>query len=317
MRPINYKHLRYFWVVAKEGSIARASEILHLTPQTISGQLTLLEKSINVKLLVRSGRNLALTEAGRTAFDYANDIFLLGSELQDVLQNRPEGRPLRFTVGITNVIPKLIAHRLLEPALHLDKSVQLICYEDKMDKLLGDLAVHKLDMVLTDQPLRPSSNVRAFNHHLGECGVTFFGTADLACQCKNDFPLSLQGVPILLPARDTAVRSALSQWLDENKIHPNIAAEFDDSALMKSFGQKGVGVFTAPTVIEDEVIRQYKVELIGRIDSVREQFYAISGERKLKHPAVIAISEAARRRTFQDISALNENSEDQPASKPS
>jgi len=300
MRSINYKHLRYFWVVAKEGSIARASEILHLTPQTISGQLTLLEKSIDVKLLARSGRNLTLTEAGRTAFDYANDIFLLGSELQDVLHNRPEGRPLRFSVGITNVIPKLIAHRLLEPALQLEEPVQLVCYEDTIDKLLADLAIHKLDMVLTDQPLRSNSNVRAFNHHLGECSVTFFGTTKLAQKCKNNFPQGLQNVPMLLPTRETAVRNALNQWFNENKIRPHIAAEFDDSALMKSFGQEGVGVFPAPSAIEEEIIRQYKVEFIGRIDSIREQFYAVSGERKLKHPAVISISEAARRRIFQD-----------------
>ena len=299
MAKLNYKHLRYFWVVAKEGSIAQASQILHLTPQTISGQLSQFEKSLGTKLFTRSGRNLVLTEAGRTALEYAEDIFLLGAELEDQLSSRPAGRPLRFSVGITDVIPKLIAHRLLEPALQLPEPVHIICREGKLDDLLADIAVHKLDMLLTDRLINPASNVRAFNHLLGECGTTFFATPELASHYRNNFPSSLKNAPILLPTRETAIRHTLDQWFDELQFHPTVIGEFDDSALMKAFGQAGVGVFTAPTAIENEVIRQYKVKIIGQTETVREQFYAISAERKLKHPAVVAIRDTARQQIFR------------------
>ncbi len=299
MSKINYKHLRYFWVVAREGSIARAARILHLTPQTISGQLSLFEKSLGTKLFIRSGRSQVLTEAGHTALEYADDIFLLGAELEDQLNSRPAGRPLRFSVGITDVVPKLIAHRLLEPALQLAEPVQIICREGKLDNLLAEIAIHKLDMLLTDRPISPGTNVRAFNHLLGECGTTFFAAPRLAHRCRDSFPASLHSAPLLLPTRETAIRNSLTQWFDELQIHPGVMGEFDDSALMKTFGQAGVGIFTAPTVIENEVTRQYKVEAIGRADSVREQFYAISAERKLKHPAVIAIRDTARQQVFR------------------
>ncbi len=299
MRRLNYKHLRYFWTVAKHGSIARAAELLHLTPQTISGQLKQFEKSLGSPLFTRSGRKLILTETGRTVMEYAEDIFLLGAELEDLLGSRPAGRPLRFLVGITDVIPKLIAHRLLEPALQLAEPVHIICREGKLESLLADIAIHKLDMLLTDRPISPTSNVRAFNHLLGECGTTFFAAPSLAHGYRKNFPGSLMDAPLLLPTRETAIRSSLTQWFDELQIRPNPVGEFDDSALMKAFGQAGVGLFSAPTVIETEVIRQYKVEIVGRAENVREQFYAISAERKLKHPAVIAIRDTARQQIFR------------------
>ncbi len=299
MARLNYKHLHYFWTVAKQGSIARAAELLHLTPQTISGQLKQFEKSLGSQLFARSGRKLVLTEVGRTVMEYAEDIFLLGAELEDLLGSRPAGRPLRFLVGITDVIPKLIAHRLLEPALQLTEPVHIICREGKLENLLADIAVHKLDMLLTDRPISPASNVRAFNHLLGECGTTFFAAPPLARNCETNFPYSLRDMPLLLPTHETAIRSSLTQWFDELQLRPNLIGEFDDSALMKAFGQAGVGVFTAPTVIENEVTRQYKVEIVGRSENVREQFYAISAERKLKHPAVIAIRDTARQQVFR------------------
>ncbi len=301
MHNINYKHLHYFWVVAKEGSIARASEQLHLTPQTISGQLSLLEKSIGKKLFSRSGRNLVLTEAGRVALEYADDIFLLGAELQNVLANRAdEGNPLRLSIGITDVIPKLIAHRLIEPALQLDEPVRIICLEDSFDNLLTKIATHKLDVVISDRPIRPTMNVRAFNHHLGGCGITFFAAPQLAAKYQPEFPHSLDQAPMLLPVVGNAIRREIMQWFDSLGIRPIIVGEFDDSALIKTFGQAGVGIFTAPTVIKKDVEQQHNVVAIGSTDKIHEAFYAISPERKLKHPGVIAINDSAHKNVFPD-----------------
>ncbi len=301
MNSINYKHLHYFWVVAREGSIARASEQLHLTPQTISGQLSLLEKSVGKKLFSRSGRNLVLTEAGRVALEYADDIFLLGAELQNVLSNRAaEGSPLRLSIGITDVIPKLIAHRLIEPALQLDEPVRIICHEDSLDNLLANIATHKLDVVISDRPIRPSMNVRAFNHHLGACGITFFAAPPLAQKYQSGFPHSLDQAPMLLPVAGNAIRREIMQWFDSLEIRPIIAGEFDDSALIKTFGQAGVGIFAAPTVIKRDVEKQHNVIAIGSTDKIHEEFYAISPERKLKHPGVIAINDSAHKNVFPD-----------------
>lgn len=298
MRGINYNHLYYFWMVAKEGGIARAGEVLHLTPQTISGQLHVLEESLGAKLFTRSGRNLVLTDMGRLALSYADEIFRLGAEMEDVLEGRVSGQALRFTVGIVDVVPKMIAYRLLEPALHLAEPVRIVCREGKLDNLLADIAVHKLDMVLADTPIGTAANVRAFNHLLGECGITFFAARELAPSYRSRFPESLRDAPMLLPATNTALRGALMQWLDQLNIQPRIAGEFEDSALMNAFGQAGVGIFIAPNVIEQEVMRQYDVEPIGRTDRVRERFYAISAERRLRHPAVVAVSNAARLEIF-------------------
>ena len=306
MARLNYKHLHYFWVVAREGSIAQAAQLLHVTPQTISGQLGQFEKSLGTKLFTRSGRHLLLTEAGRTAMEYAEDIFLLGAELEDQLSSRSSGRPLCFRVGVADVVPKLIAHRLLAPALQLAEPVRIICREGKLDNLLADIALHRLDMLLTDRPINPGGSVRAFNHLLGECGTAFFATPGLAQRYRDNFPYSLKDAPLLLPTHETAIRGGLTQWFDELQLHPSITGEFDDSALMKAFGQAGVGIFTAPMAIGDEVTRQYKVETVGQTNSVREQFYAISTERKLKHPAVIAIRDTARQKIFRRAGTLAE-----------
>lgn len=298
LRDLNYNHLYYFWRVAKEGGVARAAAVLHLTPQTVSGQLRTLETAAGTKLFARTGRRLVLTDTGQLAFDYADDIFRIGAEMKEALEGRTGGRPLPFTVGVVDVVPKIIAYRLLEPALRLPQPVRIVGREGKLDALLADLAGHKLDMVLADSPLGAAANVRAFNHLLGECGIVFFAARKLAPPYRRRFPQSLHGAPLLLPAANTAVRGALMQWLDRRDIRPRIAGEFDDSALMKAFGQAGAGVFVAPRVIEREVMRQYDVQPVGRTDEVRERFYAISAERKLRHPAVVAVNDAARLELF-------------------
>jgi LysR family transcriptional activator of nhaA len=296
---INYKHLHYFWVVAKEGGIARASERLHLTPQTISGQLSLLEDSLGEALFNRVGRNLELTETGRLALSYADEIFSLGGELEEMLHNLPEDRPLVFKVGVTDVVPKSIAYRLLAPSLKLPEAVRIICKEGNIESLLTELAVHKVDLVIADGPIPPNINVRGFNHPLGECGISFFAVPALAKKLGKDFPNNLNAAPMLLPGEMTVVQSRLLNWFDGLHIHPRIVGEFDDSALMKAFGQAGAGVFIAPSAIASEVEKQYGVVSIGQTDQVIEQFYAISVERKITHPAVAAITETARKWLFR------------------
>lgn len=295
MQWLNYHHLLYFWTVAKEGSIARACEKLILAQPTISAQLRDLEQSLGEKLLEREGRGLRLTDAGRLVFQYADEIFSLGKEMTDALRGRPTGRPMRLTVGIADVLPKLVSFRLLKPALQLGIPVQIQCKEDKPDRLLAELAIHNLDIVLSDAPVPPSIHVKAFSHLLGECGITFMGTPELARKYRVDFPSCLSGAPMLLPTENTVLRRALDQWFDTHGIHPDIQAEFEDSALLKVFGQEGMGVFAVPSAVEGEVRSQYGVHRVGQVDEVKERFYAISAERKLKHPAVLAISESARK----------------------
>ena len=297
---INYKHLHYFWVVAKEGGIARAGERLHLTPQTISGQLSLLEDNLGEALLTKVGRNLELTETGRQVLSYADEIFSLGGELEEMVRNLPGGRPQTFKVGVTEVVPKSIAYRLLVPAMKLPEPVRIVCREGSIDTLLAELAIHKVDLVIADEPIPPNVNVSGFNHLLGDCGITFLATSRLAKTLGSNFPRSLNGAPLLLPGEMTVVRSRLMQWLDGLHIYPRIVGEFDDSALMKAFGQTGSGVFIAPTPIAAEVEKQYGVVSVGQTDEVRDQFYAISVERKISHPAVAAITETAREWLFQD-----------------
>lgn len=302
MEWLNYHHLLYFWVVAREGSVTRASEQLYLSQPTISAQIRALERSLGEKLFMKSGRNLVLTEIGRVVFRYAEEIFSLGRELTDTLKGRTSarsvGRPVRFLVGIADVVPKLIAYRVLEPALRLTESVHVICKEDKPERLLAELAVHELDLVLTDAPISPSVKVKAYSHLLGECGVTIFATAKLATVYKKKFPALLDGAPFLLPTDNTSLRRSLDQWFETQGIRPMVMGEFEDSALVKVFGQTGIGLFAAPTAIEEEVRKQYGVQPVGHIEDVRERFYAISVERKLKHPAVVAISETARQELF-------------------
>ncbi len=300
MRGNNYNHLYYFWVVAREGSLTRAARTLHLTPQTISSQLRGLEEVLGVELFDRSGRNLVLTESGRLALGFADEIFRLGAEMSEALKGRRTGQALQFSVGVVDVVPKPVAYRLLEPALNLPgQPVRILCREGKLDALLADIAIHKLDMILADRPLGGTHNVRAFNHPLGECGITFFAAPRLAEGLREGFPASLQGAPVLIPAESTTLRGALLHWLDRQGIRPRITGELEDRALMQAFGQKGVGVFVSPSVIDQEIASQYQVEPIGSTDEVRERYYAISAERRLRHPAVVAISEAARTDLFQ------------------
>jgi LysR family transcriptional regulator, transcriptional activator of nhaA len=298
MEWLNYHHLLYFWTVANEGSIARACEKLLLAQPTISGQLRALERSLGDKLFARSGRGLVLTETGQTVYRYADEIFTLGKELADTLKGRPTGRPLRLRVGVADVLPKIVSYRLLEPALHLTEPVQIICREGKPDCLLAELSLHGLDIVLTDAPVGPSVKVRAFSHLLGECGVSIVATAELAKRLRKRFPQSLDGAPFLLPTDNTVLRRSLDQWFEAKGIRPVIRAECEDSALLKAFGQDGIGAFSVPSVVEKEVCRQYRVNPIGRLEEVKERFFAISVERKLKHPAVVAISDAARQKLF-------------------
>jgi LysR family transcriptional regulator, transcriptional activator of nhaA len=299
---LNYHHLLYFWVTAREGSVTRASEQLYLSQPTISAQIRALEHALGEKLFAKSGRNLVLTEIGRVVFRYAEEIFSLGKELTDTLKGRSStrsaSRPIRFLVGIADVLPKLVAYRVLEPALRLTEQVYIICKEGKPERLLAELAVHELDIVLTDTPMNPNIKVKAYNHLLGECGVTIFAAAKIAASYKRKFPQSLNGAPFLLPTENTSLRRSLDQWFEAQGIKPVAVGEFEDSALLKVFGQTGLGLFAGPSAIEAEIRKQYGVQVIGRIDAIREHFYAISVERKLKHPAVVAISEAARQELF-------------------
>jgi LysR family transcriptional activator of nhaA len=295
---INYHHLLYFWTVAREGTITKACRQLHLTQPTISAQLRMLEDHLGEKLFLRSGRSLVLTEIGRVVYGYADEIFMLGRELTDTLKGRPSGRPIRFAVGITDAMPKMIACRLLEPALRMQQPVHLICREGRPQELLAELATHGLDLVLADAPAGPEIRVRAFSHFLGESDVTIFGSAQLAEHLRKGFPESMHGSPVLLPTADTALRRSLDQWFEERSIRPTIVGEMVDSALIKAFGANGTGLFPAPSAIEKEIRRQYGVRPLGKIEGVRERFYAISVERKLKNPAVVAISESAKADLF-------------------
>lgn len=299
MEWLNYHHLLYFWTVAKEGSVAKASEKLRLAQPTISGQLRLLEDTLGEKLFARAGRGLKLTEIGQVVYRYADEIFGLGRELQDVLKGRPQGRSLRLLAGISDLVPKLIAYRILQPTLAMSEPVQLVCHEDTPDRLLVDLAEHRLDVVLSDAPVTSATRVKAFSHLLGECGVTLFAAPSIAAKFRRRFPHSLNGAPFLLPIEGSNLRRSLEHWFESHEIRPNVIGEFKDSALMETFGQAGAGVFASPAAIENEVRTHYKVSVIGRIDEVTEHFYAISVERKLKHPAVVTISETARERLFQ------------------
>ncbi|HYH00041.1 MAG TPA: transcriptional activator NhaR [Terriglobales bacterium] len=298
MEWLNYHHLFYFWTVAREGSIARASKELRLAQPTISGQIRALEEWAGGKVFQRVGRNLVMTELGRLLYRYAEDIFTLGRELTDTVRDRPTGRPLRFVVGVADVLPKLIVYRLLEPALRMGQQIRMICREDSSDHLVAQLALHELDLVLSDASISPTVNVRGYSHLLGECGITFFAAPRLATKLRRRFPESLNGAPFLMPGEQTLARRSLEQWLEREGIRPNVTGEFKDRALLEVFGEAGVGAFAAPTVIETNVCKKYGVQVIGRLGTVREQFFAITGERKLVHPAAVAISESARTELF-------------------
>lgn len=298
MRHLNYNHLLYFWTVASEGSIARAADVLHVTPQTISGQLKLLEGSIGEALFERAGRGLALTDSGHTVFRYADDIFALGAELSQVVRSGSHGAPASLHVGIVNSIAKLITYQILEPALSVSSDLRVTCVESDLESLLGDLAVHRLDLVLSDRIIPHGLNVRAFNHSLGESPIGFFASRDIAAKYRRTFPRSLNGAPVLLPVRSIAIRRSLDEWFEQQDLVPKVVAEFDDSALMKAFGEAGTGVFPAPLAIANEIVSKYNVKEIGVADTVKETYYAISPERRLRHPAVIQITDRARTRLF-------------------
>jgi LysR family transcriptional regulator, transcriptional activator of nhaA len=291
MNRLNYQHLFYFWNVAKEGSISRACEKLHLAQPTISGQLAVFEQVVGEKLYYKEGRKLVLSDTGRTIFRYAEEIFALGQELNQTLMGRSHGRGLRLSVGVADALPKLIAYRLLEPSLRINEPVQLICHEDKAERLISELSLHSVDLVLSDIPATPSIGGRVFNHLLGECEIAVFGTLALAERYADNFPYSLNGAPLLLPTQNTALRRSLDQWFDAEGLCPEIKAEIEDSALLKTFAAAGVGLFVAPIAVRAEIQRQYGCQLIGNIKTVFERFYAVTAQRKLKHPAVMAILE--------------------------
>jgi LysR family transcriptional regulator, transcriptional activator of nhaA len=299
MEWLNYHHLLYFWTVAKEGSLAGAAKVLRVSQPTLSTQLRALESQLDVELFDRSGRRLRLTDVGRVAFRYADEIFSLGRELLDVVRERPVGRPIRLAVGLTFPVPKLVAYRLLEPALALPGGTELEVHEDRLPDLLSRLATHDLDLVIADAPTTGDVSVKVFNHPLGESSVTFFAAKALAQRLRPGFPASLDRAPFLMPMRGSAMRRELERWLDRQDLHPQVRGSFDDSALVKVFGQSGVGVFVGPSVIEREIRQQYDVAVVGRTSEIVERFYAISVERRLKHPGVVAICSAARQDLFE------------------
>lgn len=299
MEWLNYHHFHYFWVVAREGSIVAASKQLRLAPPTISGQIHQFEETLGEKLFVQKGRGLVLTDAGRVAFRYADEIFSLGREFLDTIKGRARsGRPLRLVVGVADVLPPSLVRRFLEPAFGTGEAVQVVCRGDRsVAEFVAELALHTVDVVIADGPAG-ASPIRAFNHLLGECGTTFFAAPKLAGTIRRKFPRSLDGKPFLFPGAPSAVRRALEQWFDAEGIRPRIVAEFDNSALAKELGRHGMGVFAAPSVIEAEVLHDYGVRVVGRAERVRQQFYAISIERKIRHPSVAAICDAARQQIF-------------------
>jgi LysR family transcriptional activator of nhaA len=290
----NFRHLHYFWVVAKEGSITRAAERLGLAVQTVSTQLTLLEQSFGKALFTQQGRRLVLTEAGRLALSYADQIFMLGEQMQEALDETDSER-MRLTVGIADSLPKLTAYRLLEATTRLPRPVRLVCYEDQHDALLAELALHKVDVVLTDNEVRPGTTLRVFSHLLSDTEMIVMGEPLLAARYAQDFPGKLNGAPFLLPTRNNALRARIDEWFEMQRVRPDVVGEFEDNALLNTFGRRGLGMFFAPAALAQDMAEQFGVVLVGRVPQVREHFYAISNERKIKHPAVEAILTAVQK----------------------
>jgi LysR family transcriptional activator of nhaA len=296
---VNFKHLYYFWVTARSGGIMRAGEQLHTTPQTLSGQIKLLEDWLGRKLFRKSGRQLELTEHGRLALGYADQIFSLGQDLETALrQVRGAQRRLDFRVGVADSVSKSVAYRLLEPALAMEQPVKLLASEGKFDDLLAQLALHRLDLVIADEPMPRRVSVKAFNHALGRSALSFFCAPGLKNQIKGDFPTCLDGMPMLVPGASSSVRRQLEGWFARHRLAPVVVGEFDDAALMKAFGREGQGVFMAPSVLEAETCSQFGVQIMGRTDELVEEFYAVSVERRISHPCVLAITDAARGQLF-------------------
>jgi LysR family transcriptional activator of nhaA len=295
VEPLNYHHLHQFWTVVREGGVTRASEKLNVSQPTVSTQIHDLEAALGEKLLTRSGRTVALTDVGRRVYRYAEEIFGLGHELVENVKGRPTGHPPRLAVGVALVVPKLVVYEILEPALHVAEPVRLHCTADTPERLLSELAIFALDVVLADAPAPPAVKVQAYSHLLGECGVSVYGAPRLAAAYRRRFPQSLNGAPFLLPGKASALRLSLQLWFEEQGIRPRIVGTFEDSAQLEAFGRAGAGLFATPSAIEGELQKQYRVHKVGRLESVRERFYAITVERKLKHPAVVAVAERARK----------------------
>jgi len=295
MEWINYHHLLYFWLVAREGSLARASSELRLAQSTVSKQIHQLEALLGHTLFSKKGRRLTLTESGRVVFRYADEIFGLGREMLDTLRDHPVGKPVRITVGVADVVPKLVAEHVLAAVLKLEDPVRLTCKEDKPDRLLADLAMHDLDVILTDAPASPHVKIRAFNHLLGESEIAFFGRRELAVKYRRNFPASLNGAPMLLPTENTMMRRSLEQWFESHEIRPLVIGECEDSALLKAFGYRGIGIVPAASVITKEIQAQYRLQSIGIASGVTERLYAVTIERRIKHPAVAAICREAEK----------------------
>jgi LysR family transcriptional activator of nhaA len=299
---VNYKHLHYFWATARAGGVVRASAQLHTTPQTLSGQIKQLEERLGRKLFKKQGRRLELTDDGRVALAYADEIFTLGGELESAMRERDAGAPkvLEFRVGVADSVAKAVAARLLEPALAMPEPVRMVCVEWKYSDLLAELALHRLDLVIADEPLSSQRvSVKAFNHPLGRSAMTFFAAPNLLPRLKGSFPRCLNGAPMLIPSVASSVRQQFDAWITRSNLRPEVVGEFDDGALMKAFGTEGHGVFLSPSVVEAETVAQYGVSVIGRTDEMVENFYAISVERRISHPCVAAITNAARGELFQ------------------
>jgi len=296
---MNYKHLHYFLQVAETGSVAAASRQLHLTPQTISGQIQLLGERLGGPLFEKRGRRLALTETGQLALSYAREIFSLGAELESAVREKTRsGRTLEFRVGVADAVPKSIAYHLVEPALGVAEPIRIVCREWRLDRLLSELAVHTLDLVIADAPLPPAVSVKAFSHRLGGSRIGVFAARSLKSRSRKPFPECLNGAPLLMPGEDSAVGQRLRAWFTSQGLHPRIVAEFDDSALAQEFGRQGVGYLLGPEVLVDEIEARHQVLHVGTIDAVEEHFYAISIERRITHPCVLAITRAARSELF-------------------
>ncbi|MCC6671137.1 MAG: transcriptional activator NhaR [Planctomycetes bacterium] len=295
MEWLNYHHLRYFWVAAREGGIARASKLLHLSQPAISTQIKSLEHALGERLFVRAGRRLQLTEMGRLVQRYADEIFTLGRELLDTLKDRPTGRPLRFQVGIADAVPKQVAFHALEPALRMPEPVQLVCREDKPERLLAELSVFGLDLLISDVPLGPIGKVRAFHHRLGTTSLAVYGSPEVARRARTGFPRSLDGMPFLLPAEGTALRRSVEAWFEHGGLRPRVVGEFDDSAMLEAFARAGLGLLVAPANLEADLLAFYRLERVAEVPELEESLYAITVERRVKHPAVLAILAAAKK----------------------
>jgi len=294
MEWLNYHHLLYFWTVARAGGVAAAAEELRLAPSTVSAQVRRLEESLSERLFRKAGRRLALTEMGRLVYDYADEIFSAGREMVEAVRGRPTGRPIRLVVGVADVVEKLVAQRLIEPALRLAAPVRVVCREASPAQLLEALARHALDVLITDAPVGPEVRVRAYNHLLGESGVSFVASPALAAACRRGFPKSLDGQPMLLPTENMAIRRGLDQWLEERGIRPRVVGEFEDGALLREFGTAGHGIFVTPTMVEKPLLRAHRLRTVGRTEAVRARVYGVSAERRIKNPGVAAICGAAR-----------------------